>query len=164
MLATTTPAAVPGGPRPGLIRARFAKTIDQQWPDPDRTGLPGPTMPHGARAPGAGKADCESRPYQSTHDETPRTPGAERQPEAFQGFTPTQSRASDPAARSSPGANPIADAILGAAVTRRPGTKSCPRRAAARQRPAAVAFASRENIASTGLPRAAKARSVIERR
>jgi hypothetical protein len=25
LLATTTPAAVPGGPRPGPIRARFAK-------------------------------------------------------------------------------------------------------------------------------------------
>jgi len=32
------------------------RKIDQQRPDADRTRLPGHTMPHGARPPGAGKA------------------------------------------------------------------------------------------------------------
>src|SRR5262245_43300243 len=72
------------------------------------------------------RAGCESRPFQCTDGQTPRTLGAERQAEAFRGFTPAQSRVPEPGAKSSPGANPIADAILGAAVTRRPGTNGVP--------------------------------------
>src|SRR5262245_36362610 len=122
-------------------------------------------MPHGARPPGAGKAGCESRPYQCTQDDTPRTLGVERQPEAFQRFTPDEAELPIREPGHPRGANPIADAILGGAVTRRAGThKWCPPRAAVRQRPAAVAFASRETSQPRAYLGAAKARSVIERR
>src|SRR5262245_21099705 len=65
MLAMATPAAVPGGPRPGPLRTLRQK-IDQQRPDPGRTGLPGHTMPHGARPPGEEKAGCKSLPKSMT--------------------------------------------------------------------------------------------------
>jgi len=46
--------------------------IDQQRRDPGCTALPGHTVPHGTRRPDTGMADCESRPYQCTHEEAPR--------------------------------------------------------------------------------------------
>jgi hypothetical protein len=142
---------------PTLDRYAHARPkIDQQRPDPGRTGLPGHTMPHGARPPGTGKADCESRPYQCTHDQTPRTLAAERQPEAFQRFTPTQSRESDPGSQVVSGCESDRGCYIGRSGDSSAGHKSCPRRAAARQRPAAVAFASRETSqarAYLGLPK-----------
>src|SRR5262245_48976331 len=82
--------------------------IDQQRPDTDRTRLPLHTMPHRARPPGAGKAGCESRPYQCTQDDTPRTLGVERQPEAFQRFIPDEAELPIREPGHPRGANPIA--------------------------------------------------------
>lgn len=155
MLAKTIRPPLPAAP--DLDRhASASLKIDQQRRDPGCTALPAHTMPHGTRRPGTGKATARAAPINALITRHPRRFRAKRRPEAFQRVSPTQSLAPDPGAKPSPGANPTADAILGVAVTRWLGTKSCPRRAAARQRPAVVAFASRETSqarAYLGLPK-----------